>query len=612
MLTKHQLSCTRPSRGAGQAFRLRRARSLVGFALLLLSAVTGVRAAGVWDGGGADNNWSTIENWDDNNAVKSDGSVNVHFGGSTRLTPNVDTAWEVKGLTFNSGSGAFILGGSLLTLRGDGIDQNDDDTQTINNNLTLHDNQTWTALAGDLVAAGDITLDGDLTVSGAYTTTLSGSISGSKKVKMDGTGTLIITGDNTYTGNMELKNGTLGIGSDTALGSTKFDVSDGTTLYAYGGPRTLSTLVNSHNDFTIGGSENITFNGTWTAANDLTLTVDNTGLTTIESDISGNHKLYKEGAGRLVLQGANAVKDVNVDAGVLNLQNGSALGGNEKTVVADGAALELEGGITISSEPLELTGSGIAGGGALRNVSGDNEWGGKVTLDGAATVASDADTLTISGDFETKGFAATFLGSGDITVSGVIKDDGSVTKNGLGTLTLSGANTFTGDLNINGGTLLLGASDRIVDTVNVTLGGATLATGGNSETLGTLTLTADSIIDFGDGAGVLQFADSSGIAWTSGATLTITNWSGSQWGGGTDQLLFGSEGTGLTEQQLSQIRFVGANGYLRYGMILANGEVVPVPEPATMAGIFGLLLLVAYHERHPLVRILRQLLEKQT
>lgn len=69
-------------------------------------------------------------------------------------------------------------------------------------------------------------------------------------------------------------------------------------------------------------------------------------------------------------------------------------------------------------------------------------------------------------------------------------------------------------------------------------------------------------------------APSTEQSWVSSATLCVTNWHGSPTGGGATQLYFGSNASGVTSQQLSQIRFV-ISGNLAPATILATGEVVP-------------------------------------
>jgi autotransporter-associated beta strand protein len=196
------------------------------------------------------------------------------------------------------------------------------------------------------------------------------------------------------------------------------------------------------------------------------------------------------------------------------------------------------------------------------------------------------------------------------TFSGVLTNTGGLTKTGPGTLVLSGtsANTYgststngntavsggtlqlsktagvaavpNGSLILNpGGTLLLGAANQIGDAVPMTLAGGVFQTAGYSEQLGTLGLTANSVIDLGAGASVLKFASSSSVGWTGGTILTVTNWTGSISGGGAEQVVFGSSSSGLSAGQLSQIRFANPPGFPTgnyAATILGTGEVVPL------------------------------------
>ena len=89
---------------------------------------------------------------------------------------------------------------------------------------------------------------------------------------------------------------------------------------------------------------------------------------------------------------------------------------------------------------------------------------------------------------------------------------GTYTKLGSGTLTLG--NHLSADLiDVKAGTLLLGGSDLISDTTNMRLSGGTFATGGNSERLGSLTLVANSSVDFGNGSSILHFDSSAVNIW---------------------------------------------------------------------------------------------------
>ncbi|MEO6847131.1 MAG: hypothetical protein ABI254_07725, partial [Chthoniobacterales bacterium] len=137
-------------------------------------------------------------------------------------------------------------------------------------------------------------------------------------------------------------------------------------------------------------------------------------------------------------------------------------------------------------------------------------------------------------------------------------------------------------------------NNQIANTVNMVLNGGTFSTGdtvGHRETLGTLTLSANSTIDLGTGSDSLIFAASNGISWT--GTLTITGWvgtAGAGGGGGTQgTIFFGNNASGLTSTQLSHIDFTG---FGQGALLLSNGQLAPnaaVPEAKV---VFGVLLLV--------------------
>lgn len=94
---------------------------------------------------------------------------------------------------------------------------------------------------------------------------------------------------------------------------------------------------------------------------------------------------------------------------------------------------------------------------------------------------------------------------------------------------------------------------------------------------------------------VLHFGDCSHLAWSNQVTLLITNWSGSLSGGGLQQILVGTNHTGLTTQQLKQIKFqnpAGVSPGTYSAVILTNGEIIPDPG-ATMSRILPPQLTLA-------------------
>ncbi len=178
-----------------------------------------------------------------------------------------------------------------------------------------------------------------------------------------------------------------------------------------------------------------------------TLTATSVTLTQgeIAASLAGSAGLTKSTAtaGPLILSGNNTYTGVtNITAGILSARSNNALGatglGNETTVAA-GAALQLQGGITIGNEKLTLNGTGISNDGALRNTGGANAYGGSVVLSGASTtIQSDAGNLDLTnpgGAISGTATNLTIQGAGDVTLTGPLSlGSGTLTKSGTGAL----------------------------------------------------------------------------------------------------------------------------------------------------------------------------------
>jgi autotransporter-associated beta strand protein len=207
--------------------------------------------------------------------------------------------------------------------------------------------------------------------------------------------------------------------------------------------------------------------------------------------------------------------------------------------------------------------------------------------------------ITLTGDAVTGGTIRAADAQGvphNIAINGVIAGTGAITKTGGGMVTLANTNMYTGPTNINQGTLALGIGGAIATTPSLVMGGGTLATGGFTQAMNatSLKLTSSSAIDMTTGTpNALNLANSNSdtnpaLAWTPGQLLSILHWTGTAGVGGTpgvnDQVIFGTNNTGLSASQLIQIHFAGFNG----AKLLSTGEVVPLTVSTRKLGDFTL------------------------
>jgi autotransporter-associated beta strand protein len=598
--------------------------------LLLLSAKA---FSQTWDGGAGNGNWSSANNWNPNTAPSSSSSTALIFSGSTQLTTNQNLGnnFQLNSMTFGSGMTSNLsVSGQSLRFRG----TNPSITQNSSSSATL---------------STDIRLDSTLTVagSGSGNVTLSGVISNSGGITKTGTYTLILSGNNTYTGTTTVNNGVLQIQSNNALGSSTspVTVNSGGTLalsnnittasgenlsIAGSGYSNQGALLNSSGNNTFSGNISLTADATIASASGmLTLggtfsnTLNNSGNTLTLNANAGDIFINSiiQGTGSVVKSGSGTVTyyaDQNTYTGTTTITDGKLI---LDTLQNSNSAIQ--GDVIVGD------GSGASNSAILQNGPNTSPAANEMILNTAnITINSDGvwnlntETETVgsvggSGNVQlgTGGALTTGGNNSSTTLSGTISGAGTVTKAGTGTMTLSGANTFTGATTINGGTLAAaatnalgstssvainsggtlllsgtGISDRINNTATITLNGGTLAsTGTVTETLGALTLATNSTIDMGSGSSTITMAS---ISRTGSSILTVNNWTS-----GSDHLIFNNT-SGLTSAFLAQIQF---SGYGVGAMIIGN-ELVPIssaiPESDNIIGGLFLALLVAGVELH--------------
>ena len=189
--------------------------------------------------------------------------------------------------------------------------------------------------------------------------------------------------------------------------------------------------------------------------------------------------------------------------------------------------------------------------------------------------------------------------SSPLTLSGIISDSGQgITLSGAngGTITFSGANTYTGPTTIGmtgdtAITLVLGAPNTIASSGGVVMAGGTLDPGDFMHTMTSTTLgmTVNSAITFLSGPAEIDFANSYGLTWT--GTLNLVGFNGAM-----DALRFGTDTTGLSSAELADIEFNSDPTTLGTAFLTSTGYLVP--EPASMSLLLaGGSLLMARRRR---------------
>ncbi|HCT4044897.1 TPA: autotransporter-associated beta strand repeat-containing protein [Salmonella enterica subsp. enterica serovar Agona] len=455
----------------------------------------------------------------DNAAIDAHGTFNLadaddSFTVNTVLE-NVDanSGWNGQSLT-KTGAGTLIL--------------NAENTYT---GSTTISGGTLVASNVEALGTGDVTDNAtlELNTGGDF----DNAISGSGQVVKSGDKTLTLSGINSYTGGTTISGGTLVASNVDALGSG--DVTDNATLElntggdfdnAIGG--TGSVVKSGDKTLTLSGANSYTggttiSGGTLVASNVEALgTGDITDNATLElnaggdfaNNIGGTGSVVKSGDKTLTLSGSNTYTGgTTISGGTLVASNVEALGSGD---VTDNATLEMNTGGDFANN-IGGTGSVVKSGDETLTLSGANSYTGGTTISGGTLVASNVEALGTGDVTDNATLEMNTGGDFDNAIGGT----GSVVKSGDKTLTLSGANSYTGGTTISGGTLVasnveaLGSGDV---TDNATL---ELNTGGDfANNIG----GTGSVVKSGDKTLTLSGTNSyTGGTTISGGTLVANN-----------------------------------------------------------------------------------------
>ncbi len=495
-----------------------------------LYSLTLFAATKTWDGGGGDANWMTAANWDSDVApVAGDDLI---FDGSVQTTcaNNFAAATSFASISFAATASAFTLSGNSVTITGGATAitaNNTSLTMTIGNNIIFSTAApTITTVSGGTLAISGTIANGGLLITTTCdgTLTLSGVISGTGGFTKNGAGTCTMSAGNTMNGTTIISAGTLDFGGVSGV---------------VAGP-----IVNN-SAMIISG----------TSGADFTTVISGTGTlttTTTNSTLSGNN----------TYSGLTTIS-----SGKINITNANSLGATSAgTIINSTGTIVVKASVTFAAEPLTINSTGTLR--TSNNGSNDiGDYTGAITL-GTNTpdfYCYDAnDVLTLSGVIS-GAFTARFGRFGPST-GGIVR--------------LSAANTYSGNTELYAGILQLGAAGVINDASNFVAAGGTFSTGvtsGYSETLGTLTLNANTKIALGTGVHTLNFAASNGTTWTAAKLLRITGWQGGfDCTSGTSGRIYTGSSAELSAAKLAEIFFTHPISQLPYTACqLSDGEIVP-------------------------------------
>jgi len=474
-----------------------------------------------------------------NGTVNSYGTTTNTFGANIVLVKNGGGTT----MTFNTGTAnALVVSGGIADypgLTGTPVVIGGSGTTTLSGTSTYAGTTTITnstlavlgLLGGGNYGAG-ITDNGSLVFSNPGNQTLSGVVSGSGTLTKAGPGTVTLSQANSYTGGTLVSQGTLVGGASTSFGSGAIVLGSGNT-----GTSSIVLMANTVDSTTITnaitvanlGTGLVSIGGTNTGASSAnawtgTLTLNRNvqvfndtphagGRTSFIGQITGSGGITVT-QGRVTLQNGtnNFTGPVVVNSGA-TLQLDVDTGLNE--VIPNSAAVTVNGLLNFASGGGTETIGSLAGSGTVSSVvsgtyslvvggSGSGTFSGVITNGSGAVglTKSGTGTLTLSGPNSYTGGTIVSAGQlvgtttslqGAITNNASVAFDqattgnygslmsgsGSLTKLGVGTVRITGSNSYSGGTTVTGGTVEVSAGGSVGGSAaGLGTGTASIASGG--------------------------------------------------------------------------------------------------------------------------------------
>jgi autotransporter-associated beta strand protein len=411
----------------------------------------------------------------------SSGNVSLFVGNTLTYT---------NAITVSSGSGTRVIGNTDVTNQLSGF-------TAITGNPTLSGGI-------DLSAGKDLTLA--ITNYGATTDrlTLSGAITGTGGLIKTGNGVLVFSNSgSTYSGGTVIEQGNIQTTATNSFSSA--------SVLKFGATTNSRRLQLQGRDQTLGGVDDTAATGGILIVEAAADNVSNAPATlTLDVATGTNHTfsgyvrnaagtatnsaltLIKNGAGLQVLAGATGLVNYSggttVNAGVLEFAGANSVA-NNSAITLGGGTVRFSGGGTRSSA-INGTGNLEKTGANTLTLSGNNTFTGG-TLISVGTLQF-IDGGAVAGNI-TNNAVLLFNRSDSATVSNAISGAGALIKEGAGTVTLAGSNSYRGNTTIAAGKLVIDGSNTN-STVIVQSGGAL----GGSGAVGATTIRSGGTIAPGE------------------------------------------------------------------------------------------------------------------
>jgi autotransporter-associated beta strand protein len=486
----------------------------------------------------------------------------VYFSGTVNFNNAYAFGTGPITLTSYGNGGSLVLeGASAVTITNPVTLLNATTNNLVGNAAGLTFSGNW-SLGANLLRLGTGTTAGNQTI-------ISGVVSGTAGLRVYNSGTLVLSGLNTYSGTTTIDSPAIvTVGSAGQLGSGAYSgsiVNNGTFNFNSTAAQTLSGVISGSGPVKVGGGGTLTLSGANTYTGGTTVSGGSTLGVTADSGLGGstggltlnggclknNNSSPTITASRTITLGANGgyldagwapSHPLTINAAItgsaplcINLDGSPVVLGSTANSYTGNTVIGTNGPGSYASGTqawLKLGASGVIPNGAGKgSVIINQSYKGMLDLAGFSQIING-----LSGDGvvtnSTTGNSTLTVGNNNAssTFSGVIGNTVgtlALTKMGSGTLTLTGANAYNGATTVSAGVLALGNGGSLGASTVTVASDATLANASSSPTTlgGTTTFNAGALGAFtavGGTSSTIGDISVNGNLYLNGNTLTIT------------------------------------------------------------------------------------------